>query len=384
MNRIAILIDPWDFPFNGTVVSTRRFVAALRQLGYDIQLLAIAGEGSDSADGFQRLSIPGINPIIDAMRAPLARPDREKLRRLLGQCSLLHIQYPFFLANAALQEARSLGIPVICSFHVQPENILQNLRMNSRWLSRVLYRLFIQVFYARADRVIAPSAFAADLLRSHGLTTPISVLSNGIPARFFGVVRAPTENRFQILSVGRLAREKQQETLLRAIAQSSHADEIELILAGVGPRERYLSRLARDLGVRATIGWIEDDALLDLYGSADLFVHTGSIELEGMSVLEAMAAGNAVVVSDAPGSACATFNCLASSRFQSGNATDLALHIDYWFEHADERILQGRRNRQFARSHTLEESVEGLMAIYGEMADVVGIDGMASQLTGAS
>jgi hypothetical protein len=44
MNRIAILIDPWDFPFNGTVVSTRRFVAALRRLGYR---LAIYGEMVD-------------------------------------------------------------------------------------------------------------------------------------------------------------------------------------------------------------------------------------------------------------------------------------------------------------------------------------------------
>ena len=369
MPRIAVVIDPWDYPFNGTVVSTRRFIDALGRSGYCFQLLALPGPGVDPSQAFEQLSIPGVNGIIDAMRAPLARPDREKIRRLLDGCDLLHVQYPFFLARAAIEEARKLKIPIVCSFHVQPENILRNLRLPDGLLSGLLYRLFIRFIYRHADQVIAPSAFAATLLQSHGLDRPVTVISNGIPARFFQIERAPTgaTGKRILLSVGRLAREKQQETLLEAVARSKHAAELRIVLAGVGPREKSLQRLARRLGVDARIGWVDDDELLTLYSQAELFVHAGTIELEGMSVLEAMAAGNTVVVSDSTDSACAAIVHEANARFVMGDPADLAERIDYWLEHPEQRASQGRFNRLFAQALGHERTSQALASFYDEL-----------------
>lgn len=386
--RIAVVIDSWDYPYNGTVVSTRRFVEALSRTGYEFVLLAVAPSGQE---GFSQLSIPGFNGVINAMRAPLARPDRTRIRALLEGCDLLHVQYPFFLARAAMDEARRMGIPVVCSFHVQPENIVQNLRLPSRALCALLYRLFIRWIYGRADRVVAPSPFAADLLIAHGLKRPVSVVSNGVPERYFSVQRVQPERRqgsagrYRILSVGRLAWEKQQETLLRAVALSPHAAGIEVVLAGVGPREAHLRRLAHRLGVAARIGWIDDDELLSLYGEADLFVHTGTIELEGMSVLEAMAAGNAVVVSDSPASACATLIHEEQARFGKGDPADLARRIDYWYAHPGEAATRGEANRQFARTLSHGRAVRTLVELYDGMIDTTGAEVVERpQLTGTS
>jgi glycosyltransferase involved in cell wall biosynthesis len=374
---IAVVIDPWDHPYNGTVVSTRRFVESLSRAGYRFRLLSITGPGGDPAASFKRLSLPGVNRIIDAMRAPLARPERDKVRRLLAGCGLLHVQYPFFLAYSAVREARLLGIPVVCSFHVQPENILANLRISSRALTKLLYRLFVRCLYARADQVIAPSGFAADLLRAHGLQVPITVLSNGVPERFFKVRQARAVQRpasgapYRLLSVGRLAREKQQETLLRAVARSRYRQNIELVLAGVGPRQGYLTRLAQELGVRARIGWIDDDELLDMYGRADLFVHTGTIELEGMSVLEAMAAGNCVIVSDSRDSACVPLVDEAD-RFRMGDSADLAWRIDFMLERPELRVEAGERNRRKASGFSHSAASRALMGFYDGMLAPVG------------
>ncbi len=367
MSRIAVVIDPWDYPFNGTVVSTRRFIDSLTRAGYRFQLLALPGPGVAEDEAFAQLSIPGVNGIINAMKAPLAKPDRAKIRRLLEGCDLLHVQYPFFLAWAAIEEARALGIPVVCSFHVQPENILQNLGLSSRTLSRWLYRFLIRSIYSKATQVIAPSAFAASLLEAHGYQGPISVISNGVPNRFFTVERRPRQGRQLLLSVGRLAQEKQQETLLRAVALSAHRDLLDVVLAGVGPREERLKRLAAELGISARIGWVDDDELLSLYGEADLFVHAGTIELEGMSVLEAMAAGNTVVVSDSADSACATLIHEANARFAMGDPADLAKRIDYWMDHPERRLAQGRSNRQDAQAHAHERTSERLMRFYEEV-----------------
>lgn len=366
--RIAVVIDPWSYPYNGTVVSTRRFVAALTASGYQFQILSIEAPDLPKEEAFDKLSVPGFNRIIDAMRAPLARPDRAKLRSLLASCDLLHVQYPFLLAYAAIREARALGIPVVCSFHVQPENILQNLRLPGRLLSTLLYRLFIRLIYSRADQVIAPSSFAAGLLTRHGLERPVTVISNGVPERFFQVARSgPGEGGFMLLSVGRLAREKQQETLLEAVAVSRYRDAITVVLAGVGPRQAFLERLAARLRVKARIGWVEDDELLQLHGRADLFVHTGTIELEGMSVLEAMATGSVVVVSDAPASACGAIIHEAQARFRSGAPADLAERIDYWLSQPEARAAQQHFNRLYARSLSHDRAAGRLTALYEDL-----------------
>lgn len=382
MSRIAVVIDPWDYPFNGTVVSTRRFIKALARSGYRFQLLALSGPGVAEDEAFEQLSIPGVNGIIEAMRAPLAKPDRAKIRRLLEGCDLLHVQYPFFLAWAAMQEAHAMEIPIVCSFHVQPENILRNLRLTNRRLAGWLYRFLIRTIYRKATHVIAPSAFAATLLETHGFDGAISVISNGVPQHFFDVERQPPGKRRLLLSVGRLAREKQQETLLRAVALATCRESLEVVLAGVGPRERYLKRLSAALGINARIGWVDDDELLSLYGRADLFVHAGTIELEGMSVLEAMAAGNAVVVSDSADSACAALIHETNARFSMGDPADLAHRIDYWMDHPELRLSQGRFNRLFAEAYAHDRMSSRLMSFYQEVLSEDPSEAARPRLTG--
>ena len=90
--------------------------------------------------------------------------------------------------------------------------------------------------------------------------------------------------KFHVVSVGRLAKEKQQSHLLRAIAASRYKNEITLTLAGTGPQQGHLIDLAAGLGVRAEIGRVSDESLKALYQTADVFVQTSAVELEGLSV----------------------------------------------------------------------------------------------------
>ena len=151
---------------------------------------------------FPKLSIPGANRIIDQMQAPLARPTRRLLQRVVADCDLIHVQYPFLLAHQAIRTARRLGKPVISSFHVQPENIQRNLRLNQAFVTRSLYRLFVSQFYQPSDQVIAPSEFAKKLLIQHGVSRPIDVLSNGITANFF-YRQSPSESIRSIPNIKR-------------------------------------------------------------------------------------------------------------------------------------------------------------------------------------
>lgn len=379
-DRVAMVVDPWDLPFNGTVVSTRRFVTALAARGQPVRLLTLASRepeavalpvGIDRVD-FPRLSVPGFNRVIDGMRSPLARPVRSRLRAALADCGLVHVQYPFLLGHAAIGEARRMGIPVVCSFHVQPENILLNVGLDSRVLARWLYSLFLWRIHDRADRIVAPSAFAARLLHEHGARVPVTVISNGVPQRFLDAGRArkvACGPPWRIVSVGRLAAEKRQDTLLRAVAQSRHAPAIELAIIGAGPRESALRVLAEALELNVTIGPVPDAQLVSQLAEAHLFVHCGAIELEGMSVLEAMATGNAVIVADSPDSACSMLDLGPHSRFRPGDVDSLTACIDAWIEHAPRRLAAGRDNHVAASRLAHDRMVDALQALYAELIE---------------
>ncbi|MGA1371025.1 MAG: glycosyltransferase [Pseudomonadales bacterium] len=369
MLQVAMVIDPWAHPYNGTVHSARRFVNALEPDGFRFRILAIEDAFVDSkiaGQGFPKLSVPGFNAIIDSMRAPLARPVARLVDAALEGVDILHVQYPFFLGFAAISAARRRGIPVICSFHVQPENILDNLGLPRRLFRPALYALFRETFFNRADLVIAPSPMGAELLREHGVTRPIEVLSNGTPDRFFRAhaPQADAEQRCRIVAVGRLAREKRHDVLLRAVASSAHRGRIDLLIGGVGPEEDALRKLARALGVDARFAWLDEQALLEAYGSADLIVHAATAELEGMSVLEAMAAGNAVLVSSSEESACARLIEDPACRFRPGDVAELRQRMDLWLNDPVARARQGAANRIRAEGFSHERSSRALASIY--------------------
>jgi glycosyltransferase involved in cell wall biosynthesis len=370
-----MVIDPWRHPYNGMVVSTRRFVTALAASGHAFNVLAVSGDaegppGDHALTGFEQMSFPGFNHIIDSMRSPLARPDRERIRAVLEESDVLHVQFPFFLGHTAMDEADKLGVPIVCSFHIQPENILNNLGLRNRWLRDRIYRFFVSSFFDRAAAVVAPSEFAAELLREAGLKRPIAVISNGVPEAFFELPRRANGSgggRLRVLSVGRLAPEKHPETLLQAVARSAHRDRIDLTLAGVGPQEEKLKALAANLGLDARIGPVSDEALMALYDRADLFIHCGAVELEGMSVLEAMAAANAVIVADSPDSASPHLAHDEGARFRPGDAADLAGKMDDWLADPDHLAAQGEANRRYAAAFAHRRSVAQLEELYASV-----------------
>lgn len=365
---VAMVIDPWDHPFNGTVVSARRFVTALAAEGWRFKLLTIgrepAPEGCERV-AFPELRLPGVQRLIDRMRAPLARPQGWRLRAALRGCDLLHVQFPFLLGHAAIAAARRLGLPVVCSFHVQPENLLRNLGIDNAALCRMLYSGFLKRFYQRADHVVAPSAFAAELLHAAGLTRPASVISNGVPEALFEQPRRRADDgRFHILSVGRLAPEKDHATLIEAVARSCRKADITLHLVGVGPLEEPLTTHARALGLDARIGPADDVGLLQLYAQADLVVHCGRVELEGMAVLEAMAGANAVLVADAPTSAASHLISHPGWRFPAGNVAALAARIDDALASVTLREQAGSANRRAAAHYRHARCAQALAGVY--------------------
>lgn len=378
---VVMVVDAWDQPFNGTVVSTRRFAKALIARGCTVRALALEGQEHpvEGVDLFEcpRLSIPGVNGIMDSMRVALARPSRETVARALQGADIVHVQFPLFLGSAAITEAQRHGIPVISSFHVQAENILRNLGLPTGVLAKGVYALMRHFVFARSDLVIAPSVFAERLVQQVGINRPSAVLSNGIPLAQLAAFRerSALPEQVQVLCVGRQAREKRYDIIIDALARVRNPDRFAVTFAGQGPDRARLQERCRQLGINAQFLAPSDTELTALFDRADLFLHAGESELEGMSVMQAMAAGVPTIVSDSDASAAGALTQLPACRFRFPDPADLAHKIDQLI---DEPTLVLRASQENAKAMARlghDASVDRLLSLYGQVAPAFAAQG---------
>lgn len=363
--HIAFVADTINAGTMGGVVAGRHFVDALRAR-HRVTVLGAEAHGDDS------VVMPGFMLPVEAMKRfhfEMAQPLHRQLAEVVGQVDLVHLQYPFWLSFAALAEARRAGRPVVAAFHVQPENLLENVGVHASWLNQWMYHEWITHLYARADAVLCPSAFAERKLRQHGLRAQTFVVSNGVPPDVkpsaHEYEREPAHRgRFLIMMVGRLAAEKRQDVLLEAVRASRYADRIALVLAGTGPREEALRELARALPNGAEVGPLPRERLLRLLASADLYVHCSEVELEGIAVLEAMGMGAPSLVAEGPETAAADFALGPMFRFPVGDVRALTERIDGFIERPKALSLARPLSMETMRDFDFDASVARLEQVY--------------------
>lgn len=131
------------------------------------------------------------------------------------------------------------------------------------------------------------------------------------------------------LYLGRLVRAKGVDVLIRAFsAARSQVDDASLLIAGDGPLRTELEREASQTkGVRFT-GAYDPSTLTELLVAADVFVLPSVYEPWGVVVMEALAAGLPVIVSDRVGS---SRDLVIQEEtgwiFPAGDATELATRM---------------------------------------------------------
>jgi glycosyltransferase involved in cell wall biosynthesis len=230
-----------------------------------------------------------------------------------------------------------------------------------------VYRFFLKSTYDRSDAVLCPSAFSEREIRRYGLRAHTEVISNGVPPDYRPLPPEECERfegKFTILSVGRLAKEKRHDLLIEAIRSSRHEKRIQLVVLGDGPLKAKLAEHATVLTNPPVFRWLEPHELIRYYGGADLCVHAADVEVECMSVLEAMACGLPCVIADSPLSATPQFAISPEFLFPTGDREALTARIDRWID--DPEGLSRARDgyRQAAERYRIEVSLDKLVALY--------------------
>jgi glycosyltransferase involved in cell wall biosynthesis len=206
----------------------------------------------------------------------------------------------------------------------------------------------------------------ASQLLAHGYTAKTHVISNGISDNFRprAAQKPPAlQDKFVVLMTGRLSAEKRQDLIIRAVKKSRYEEQIQIILAGKGPRAAFLKKLSRGLTNEVVFAFYPQDKLAEVENYADLYVHASDAETEAIGCMEAFACGAVPVISDSPLAATGQFALTDKNLFQAGNADSLREKIDYWIEHPAEKALLSQRYIAYAEHFRVERCAAKLEQI---------------------
>ena len=333
--KVVIVCDVLGKPNNGTTLAAYNLIGFLRENGHEVTVVC-ADKDKEGMEGYEIVPIKNFGPInliLKANHVTLAKGDKKVLARAIEGADVVHVLMPFFLGVAAAKLAKKAGIPVTASFHAQAENVTAHIAcMNLHLANHITYLFFYNLLYKRVDLVHYPTQFIKDLFEKEvGHTTPSRIISNGVNKAFFSPRTHTREGKFTILCTGRFSKEKDQRTLIKAVALSEYRDDIRILFAGCGPREKELKKLAARKHVEADFRFYAREDLPAVLQQADLYVHTALVEIEAISCLEAIASGLVPIICKSPRSATKSFAVDENCLFTAGNAKELAERISFFY-----------------------------------------------------
>jgi phosphatidylinositol alpha-mannosyltransferase len=295
------LVTPYVYPLPGGVNQhVRHLYENLRLRGHDVRILtsshglqrASQGDVIRIGKGFSVPSNGSVGTITISPRYVSqvgAVLDRERF-------DLLHFHEPFvpFLSLVVLRQSQSVNV---ATFHAYG-GFSPAYELGSRLFASYPNRLHGRIAVSAAARHFIDRYFPGDY----------KVIPNGVDTTRFA--RAVPIARWQdgtpnILFVGRFEPRKGLLDLLRAYRILRRAgQDCRLLVVGGGPQEREARRyvLTRRLGGVEFLGRVSDEERDALFKTADVYCSpaTGR-ESFGIVLLEAMAAGTAIVCSDIHG-----------------------------------------------------------------------------------
>lgn len=306
--RIGFFTDTYTPQINGVVTSIRLFKTALEARGHDVFVFAPTPDTPEDADDTVRFRSL---PFVFQPEMRVAAPVSLEALRLLDEVELdvVHAHDPFAIGLFGLRVARRHKIPYVHTYHtLYPEYV------HYVWETRLTKRLAERLsreYCDACDSIVAPSSKVEDYLREWGVKGPIEILATGVDISKYAHADetrvAALRHRLHLkaddrvaLFMGRLGREKNIETLIRALWHS-RCTGAKLVICGDGPHRSELEALVQELALEGRVvfaGYLEGPDTVAAYHLAHVFAFSSTTETQGLVVGEAMAAGLPVVAAE--------------------------------------------------------------------------------------
>ena len=379
LDKMNILFVVYGFYLkgNGLSASARRTVQKLKEAGENVRVLSAPNTDPDGPQPDYPLKekhYPIIDGLVTSSGYTFATRPLKVIREALRWADVVHIEEPFNLQRRTVLVAKAMGVPCVATYHLHPENLLSAVRMG-RWrlLNDIILWFWRFTVFDFCKDIQCPTKNVSDRLARNGFRSRLHLISNGLiidgdsPEKDHG---ADSDEVFNVICVGRLAVEKGQDTLLRAMRCSRYADRIQLTFAGQGPQADSYKRKAEDLYKSGVLRhepkfvFLDQNGIRELARKADLYIHCATIEVEGLSCLEVLREGVVPVIADGPLSATAQFALDDRSVFPVRDYKSLAMKIDRWLDDKEERHKCEKLYASSVYRYDISRSIDDIRQMY--------------------
>jgi glycosyltransferase involved in cell wall biosynthesis len=292
---------------SGVVRSVSAFRQALTDLGHTVFVFSQHASQYEDQEPFV-FRYPAIElPIHNNF--PITIPMSSHIDWLLPLLKLdvIHAHHPFLLGQTAAKKAEELDLPFVFTFHTRYRDYSHYISLNQTIVKEAIDR-WLGVFMQQCQHIVVPSDSIRDLLADlYGVHEHVTVIPTGIDLTPY--LEPPDRHEFRqqkgwgddkvLISVGRLAKEKNWYLLLEAAAQVMRAvPNTRLVILGDGEERDSLQKQAQELGITEQVelpGSVPFAEVPKHLFAADLFCFASVTETQGLVTLEAMAANLPVV-----------------------------------------------------------------------------------------
>jgi glycogen(starch) synthase len=270
-------------------------------MGHDVTVLSVGERGRDRRDGYTVVRCPDTVTLLgNELSLGVAR----YLRRRADEFDIVHAHSHLYFSTNLAAAARRLGGPPLA---------ITNHGLYSQTAPEAVFDAYLQTIgratFDSADTVFCYTGEDEQRLRELGVDSPVTVVPNGIDTSRF----TPTGPDTTLLDadgpvalfVGRLVEGKRPADAVAAFASTRerHPDAT-LAIAGDGPLREQLEEQVAARGLEPAVrflGHVDYEQMPALYRAASVLVLPSRAEGFPRTVLEALASGTPVVVSDLPG-----------------------------------------------------------------------------------
>jgi 1,2-diacylglycerol 3-alpha-glucosyltransferase len=378
--HIAFFTNTYYPLVSGVVRSVSVFRQSLSDLCHNVFVFAQDASGYRDEEPFIfrypafKLGFPGdfpasipFSPFIDSLFPDL-------------KVNVIHSHHPILLGQAAANKAEKHKLPLVFTYHSRYQEYSHYVSLNQEFFEEFVKDAihgWLGRYMRRCQHIIVPGeSIRQKLWEEYGMVTPITVVPTGIDLVPYqsadgGKIRQKLGwgDRRVLISVGRLAKEKNWELLLEAAARvmQTHPDVL-LVIIGEGDEREDLEEYAHELGISDRVelpGKVDFDDIPSYLKAANLFCFASLTETQGLVTMEAMSAGLPVVAVDGTG----TRDALEHGKegfLTEPDPDSLAQAIIQVLDDQELRARFRQAVERKARFFAIEEQAKKLLEVYQE------------------
>ena len=315
--RVGLFTDTYKPHINGVATSILMLENALRKLGCEVFIVTVNNDilsydfGNDHV-----IRIPGIPTGIYDYRLSGIYPIKAINKIKKWNLDIIHSHTDFGIGTFARIIAKQLDIPIVHTYHTMYEDYVHYItRGHFNNTSKKIVEYFTKFYCDKTvTELIVPTKKTYDLFKEkYKYDRNVHIIPTGIEVeRFykdnidFDKVKdlkkqyGIKKDDFVILFVGRIAKEKSIDFLIDNQASLVKKNKnCKLIIVGGGPDLEILKKKAKKLVDNVIFtGKVPWDEVPYYYHLANCFATASHTETQGLTVIEAMAAGIPVVCLD--------------------------------------------------------------------------------------